>query len=115
MQGCDGSVLLDDTDGMVGEKTAKANNMSVRGFGVIDAIKAAVDTACLGTVVSCADILALAARDSIVAVSSSVTSVCTTRTIFYSQIKFLDMFVRHRGKHAEDCTCLHHKVVGKDH
>lgn len=71
VNGCDGSVLLDDTDGMIGEKTAKANNMSVRGFGVIDAIKAAVDTACLGTVVSCADILALAARDSIVALGGS--------------------------------------------
>jgi hypothetical protein len=56
---------------MIGEKTAKANNMSVRGYDVIDAIKSAVNTACLGNVVSCADILAVAARDSIVAVSSS--------------------------------------------
>jgi peroxidase len=70
LQGCDGSVLLDDTDDMIGEKSAKANNMSVRGYGVIDAIKSAVNTACLGNVVSCADILAVAARDSIVAVSS---------------------------------------------
>ncbi|EMS53502.1 Cationic peroxidase 1 [Triticum urartu] len=67
VNGCDGSILLDDTEGMVGEKTSKANNMSVRGFGVIDAIKTAVNTACLGNVVSCADILAVAARDSIVA------------------------------------------------
>jgi peroxidase len=70
MQGCDGSVLLDDTDDMIGEKLAKPNNMSLRGFDVIDAIKVAVNTACLGNVVSCADILAVAARDSIVAVSS---------------------------------------------
>ena len=62
---------------MIGEKTSKANNMSVRGFGVVDAIKSAVNTACLGNVVSCADILAVAARDSIVAVSS-VTSVLTS-------------------------------------
>ncbi|KAM3371978.1 hypothetical protein ACQJBY_019057 [Aegilops geniculata] len=75
VNGCDGSILLDDTEDMVGEKTSKANNMSVRGFGVIDAIKTAVNTACLGNVVSCADILAVAARDSIVAVSSLLVSV----------------------------------------
>uniref|UniRef100_A0ACD5WNB2 Uncharacterized protein n=1 Tax=Avena sativa TaxID=4498 RepID=A0ACD5WNB2_AVESA len=71
VNGCDGSILLDDTDDMIGEKTAQANNMSVRGFGVIDAIKSAVNTACLGNVVSCADILAVAARDSIVALGGS--------------------------------------------
>ena len=70
LQGCDGSILLDDTDDMVGEKTAKPNNNSVRGYEVIDTIKSAVNTICLGNIVSCADILAVAARDSIVAVSS---------------------------------------------
>jgi len=70
LQGCDGSILLDDTDDMIGEKTAKPNNNSVRGYEVIDTIKSAVNTICLGNVVSCADILAVAARDSIVAVSS---------------------------------------------
>ena len=57
-QGCDGSVLLDAG----GEKQAVPNNMSIRGFGVVDAIKASVEAACPG-VVSCADILALTARD----------------------------------------------------
>lgn len=71
VNGCDGSVLLDDTDDMIGEKLAKPNNMSLRGFDVIDAIKVAVNTACLGNVVSCADILAVAARDSIVALGGS--------------------------------------------
>lgn len=69
LQGCDGSILLDDTDDMVGEKMAKPNNNSARGYEVIDTIKSAVNTVCLGNVVSCADILAVAARDSIVAVS----------------------------------------------
>lgn len=66
VNGCDGSILLDDTPTFTGEKTAGPNNNSVRGFDVIDNIKAAVNSACNGNVVSCADILAVAARDSIV-------------------------------------------------
>ncbi|CAN6212715.1 unnamed protein product [Urochloa humidicola] len=71
VNGCDGSILLDDTDDMIGEKTAKPNNNSVRGYDVIDTIKSAVNTVCLGNVVSYADIVAVAARDSIVALGGS--------------------------------------------
>ncbi|XP_072975820.1 peroxidase RIP1-like [Typha angustifolia] len=71
VNGCDGSILLDDTPTMTGEKMAGPNNNSVRGFDVIDHIKTAVNVACLGNVVSCADILAVAARDSIVALGGT--------------------------------------------
>ncbi|KAK7305505.1 hypothetical protein VNO77_43411 [Canavalia gladiata] len=65
VNGCDGSVLLDDTQNFIGEKTALPNLNSLRGFDVVDEIKAAVDKACKRPVVSCADILAIAARDSV--------------------------------------------------
>ncbi|KAM7502782.1 hypothetical protein LguiB_001686 [Lonicera macranthoides] len=61
VNGCDGSVLL---DGNNGEKFAAPNINSARGFEVVDAIKTAVENACSG-VVSCADILTIAARDSV--------------------------------------------------
>nr|CAL25300.1 properoxidase [Picea abies] len=65
VNGCDGSVLLDDSSTITGEKTANPNANSARGFDVIDTIKSNVEKACSG-VVSCADILAISARDSVV-------------------------------------------------
>ncbi|KAJ8464880.1 hypothetical protein OPV22_027432 [Ensete ventricosum] len=64
VNGCDASVLLDDTPAMSGEKNAPPNRNSLRGYEVIDSIKAQVEASCRA-VVSCADILALAARDGV--------------------------------------------------
>ncbi|XP_020094797.1 peroxidase 57-like [Ananas comosus] len=58
--GCDASILL---DGPSSEKTAFPN-LSVRGYDLIDEIKAAVEAACPG-VVSCADIIIAAVRDAV--------------------------------------------------
>ncbi|KAG8076001.1 hypothetical protein GUJ93_ZPchr0006g40586 [Zizania palustris] len=67
VQGCDGSVLLDDTAAMVGEKQAEQNVNSLKGFGLVDKIKQKLEAECPGTV-SCADLLAIAARDAVVLV-----------------------------------------------
>ncbi|CAN6341947.1 unnamed protein product [Urochloa humidicola] len=65
VQGCDASLLLDDDLPVIQtEKTVLANNKSARGFPVVDDIKAALEQACPG-IVSCADILALAAEISV--------------------------------------------------
>lgn len=70
VQGCDGSLLLDDTSTFKGEKTALPNQNSVRGYEVIDTIKSSVEKACPNTV-SCADIVTLVARDAVYLVRNS--------------------------------------------
>ncbi|KAJ7950090.1 Peroxidase [Quillaja saponaria] len=71
VNGCDGSLLLDPTSTIDSEKNALANINSARGFEVVDQIKSAVDKACGRPVVSCADILAVAAKDSVVALGGA--------------------------------------------
>ena len=63
VQGCDASILI---SGSNTERTA-GPNLLLRGYEVIDDAKTQLEAACPG-IVSCADILALAARDSVVLV-----------------------------------------------
>ncbi|KAK9117955.1 hypothetical protein Scep_016048 [Stephania cephalantha] len=74
VQGCDASLLLADSPKIQSEQNAFQNFRSLRGFEVIDTVKSEVEKACPG-VVSCADILAVVARDATVAVGGPTWNV----------------------------------------
>uniref|UniRef100_A0A2N9IR14 Peroxidase n=1 Tax=Fagus sylvatica TaxID=28930 RepID=A0A2N9IR14_FAGSY len=62
VDGCDGSILLDNANGIESEKDAAPNaGGSAAGFDVVDDIKTALEKVCPG-VVSCADILAISSE-----------------------------------------------------
>ncbi|KAI4342278.1 hypothetical protein MLD38_026920 [Melastoma candidum] len=75
VQGCDGSILI---NGSSTEKTAGPNLSLGPAFPVIDDAKAQLEEACPG-IVSCADIVAIAARDSVVLTKGVSWSVPTGR------------------------------------
>ncbi|XP_040377400.1 peroxidase 3-like [Oryza brachyantha] len=83
VRGCDASILLNSTGGGAGngggaaEKDA-APNQTLRGFDFIDRVKGLLEAACPG-VVSCADVLALVARDAVAAIGGPSWRVPTGR------------------------------------
>jgi peroxidase len=80
VNGCDASILLDNTTSFRTEKDAFGNANSARGFPVIDRMKAAVERACPRTV-SCADMLTIAAQQSVTLVCS-IVPYSFTNTVF---------------------------------
>ncbi|KZV51756.1 Peroxidase superfamily protein, partial [Dorcoceras hygrometricum] len=64
VKSCDASLLLDPANGIESEKTS-TRNFGMRNFKYIKTIKDALETQCPLTV-SCADIVALSARDGVV-------------------------------------------------
>lgn len=69
-QGCDASVLLDGSASGPGEKNATPNlTLRPQAFQIIEELRSLVQNQC-GSVVSCADITAVAARDAVVLVNT---------------------------------------------
>ncbi|XP_021892853.1 putative Peroxidase 48, partial [Carica papaya] len=86
IQGCDASILLDPAEGIESEKDSPPNQ-SLKGFNVMDIIKSQIEEACPG-VVSCSDILVLAARDGVVLAGGPFYPLCTGRRD--SHVSFMD-------------------------
>ncbi|CAN6275043.1 unnamed protein product [Urochloa humidicola] len=63
VRGCDASVLITPTPRRSSERAAIPNH-TLRGFPAVDAVKRALESSCPGAV-SCADALALMARDAV--------------------------------------------------
>ncbi|KAF7147732.1 hypothetical protein RHSIM_Rhsim03G0048900 [Rhododendron simsii] len=77
VRGCDASILIDPTNTTPSEKDA-GPNQTVRGFNIIDQIKEILEAACPG-IVSCADIITLATRESVALAGGPNYSVPTGR------------------------------------
>ncbi|XP_031505832.1 peroxidase 3-like [Nymphaea colorata] len=77
VRGCDASLLLNSTKDNQAEKDSQAD-MGMRGFDFIDAVKSKLEEACPG-VVSCADVVALVARDAVVVIGGPYWNVPTGR------------------------------------
>ncbi|XP_073003760.1 peroxidase 1-like [Typha latifolia] len=120
VNGCDGSVLLNATNGNPAEKDS-IPNLSLRGFGVIDGVKAKLEKACPG-VVSCADILTIVARDVVFLTKGPNWDVLTGRRDgfrsvaaealnnlpppFFTAIQNLNQFFISKGLDAKDQVVL---------
>ncbi|XP_038972459.1 peroxidase 27-like [Phoenix dactylifera] len=121
VRGCDASILLNGTDQNNPAEKDGRPNLSLRGYGVIDRIKAKLEKACPG-IVSCADILALVARDGVLLTKGPYWEVPTGRrdgkisvaseTLtnlpppFFSTSQILNLFFIPKGLNAKDLVVL---------
>ena len=80
-------MLINSTSGNA-EKDATPN-LTVRGFGFIEAIKTVLEAQCPG-IVSCADIIALASRDAVV---FTVSIIHIHKTLLYITICLLFLII----------------------
>ncbi|KAL3575944.1 hypothetical protein D5086_021271 [Populus alba] len=118
VRGCEGSVLLNSSTGQA-EKDSPPN-LSLRGYQIIDRVKTALEKECPG-VVSCADILAIVARDVTVATMgpfwevetgrrdgrvSTFSEPLTNLPPFFANISQLISMFRSKGLSVKDLVVL---------
>ncbi|XP_031477681.1 peroxidase 21-like [Nymphaea colorata] len=77
VESCDASLLLETSGSMITEKNS-FRNFGMRNFKYVDAMKQAVESECPG-VVSCADVIALSARDGLVKLGGPYVAMKTGR------------------------------------
>ncbi|XP_078171602.1 peroxidase 5-like [Carex rostrata] len=129
--GCDGSVLLDESDRNPYPEKKARNNIGLRGFEVIDEAKSRLEKHCPG-VVSCADILVFAARDAVEILNgigysvtagrldSKVSSASEADQILppptFDRQQLEDLFVNKKGLTVEDLVVLSGAhTIGRSH
>ncbi|GLT58509.1 hypothetical protein SLA2020_313950 [Shorea laevis] len=78
VRGCDASILLNSTSEGQAVERQTVPNLSVRGYDFIDRVKSLLEAECPG-IVSCADTIALVARDAVVATGGPFWRVPTGR------------------------------------
>lgn len=93
LHGCDGSVLLNSTQTNQAEREAHVN-FGLRGVAEVDQIKAALEHSCPG-VVSCADILIMAARD---ATAKVISTLCNTLFCIHESKTSAEFFSKFKHK-----------------
>ncbi|CAN4095453.1 unnamed protein product [Withania somnifera] len=107
VRGCDGSVLLNSTT----EKDGPPN-ISLHAVYVIDVIKKQIEDLCPG-VVSCADILALAAGDVVALLPSPIFNISQLQQNFGQRGLSLDDLVALSGGHTlgfSHCSSFQNKI-----
>ncbi|CAA7018231.1 unnamed protein product [Microthlaspi erraticum] len=78
VRGCDGSILINATSSNQQVEKVAPPNLTVRGFDFIDLVKSVLEKKCPG-IVSCADVITLATRDSVAAIGGPTWNVPTGR------------------------------------
>jgi peroxidase len=131
VRGCDGSVLLDPSPRNPQPEKLASKNIGLRGFEVIDEAKRLLEIFC-PRVVSCADIIAFAARDASEIlngigynvtsgrldgkVSSAIEAEKNLPPPTYNRTELEDLFVKKKGLTVEDLVVLSGAhTIGRSH
>jgi hypothetical protein len=95
LQGCDSSVLLDGSASGPSEQDAPPNlTLRPKAFEIIDDLRERIHKEC-GRVVSCADIAAIAARDSVYLVTTWITLYITYKALSLTMLNIIPFISKH--------------------
>ncbi|KAL5984630.1 hypothetical protein ACLOJK_041250 [Asimina triloba] len=103
VQGCDASIMLDDSPSIQSEKNAPANFQSARGFDVVENAKSRVESICPGVVGGPKWTVKLGRRDS---TTASPSQALTDLPSFAASLETLISSFSSKGLSARDMVAL---------